>query len=312
MIIRSLSPLLAYICSINLQHYLVVQLFGYHIHPSIAVKDVENLRIADVGTGTGYVNPNCSMATTHMDRIWLTDLVDKFPATVQLDGLDLSFDATPPRDWLPPNMSLHHWDITTEVPEHLLGVYDVVQVRHFAFVLRQPDLKGVLDNLLKLLSMPSKFYNSCCSNCWFTEPGGYLQWTDIDVSSLRVEKAHPDAKADAEIKLISLFQKDDTRLHSEWVPSLPSLFKGGGFTNVESDVKEAPLHLRVALHECGMLATEVMTRDRAGGNEESMQQLQQMLARAAKENRDGSVLAFTRLTVIWPEGEPINGIQPGR
>jgi hypothetical protein len=175
-----------------------------------------------------------------MDRIWLTDLVDKLPATVQLDGLDISFDATPPRDWLPPNMSLHHWDITAEVPDHLLGVYDVVHVRHFAFVLRQSNLKTVLDNLLKLLSMPSNFYNSCCSNRCFIEPGGYLQWTDIDVSSLRVEKTHPDAEVDAQIKLMSLFQENDARLHSSWVPSLSPLLKHGGFTNVESDVKEAP------------------------------------------------------------------------
>jgi hypothetical protein len=55
MIIQTLLFCLAYICSINLQHYLVVQLFGYRIHPSIPVKDVSNLRIADVGTGTGYV-----------------------------------------------------------------------------------------------------------------------------------------------------------------------------------------------------------------------------------------------------------------
>jgi SAM-dependent methyltransferase len=123
---------------INLQHYLVVQLFGYRIHPSIPVKDVNNPRIADIGTGTG---------------IWLTDLADEFPATVQLDGLDISFDAAPPRDWLSPNMNLHHWDIKAEVPEHLVGVYDVVNVRHFAFVLQQSDLKGVLDNLFKLLSM---------------------------------------------------------------------------------------------------------------------------------------------------------------
>lgn len=144
---------LAYIYRINLQHYLVVQLFGYRIHPSIPVKNVSNLRIADVGTGTGYASSNCSMAATHTGRIWLTDLADEFPATVQLDGLDISFDAAPPRDWLPPNMSLHHWDIKAEVPEHLVGVYDVVNIRHFVFVLQQSDLKGVLDNLFKLLSM---------------------------------------------------------------------------------------------------------------------------------------------------------------
>jgi hypothetical protein len=47
-----------------------------------------------------------------------------------------------------------------------------------------------------------------------------------------------------------------------------------------------------------MLATEVLARNRAAENEESMQQLKQMLVQAAKETREGSVLAFTRLTVI--------------
>jgi hypothetical protein len=91
---------------------------------------------------------------------------------------------------------------------------------------------------------------------------------------------------------MSLFQENDARLHSAWIPSLPFLVKHGRFTNVESDVKEAPPHLRVAVHECGMLATEVLARNRAGGHEESMQQLKQVLAQAAEETR------FTRLTVI--------------
>ncbi|KAG2001093.1 hypothetical protein GB937_010515 [Aspergillus fischeri] len=146
--------------------------------------------------------------------------------------------------------------------------------------------------------MLSNFYNSRCSNRCFMEPGGYLQWTDIDLSSLRVEKTHPDVRVDAQIKLMRLFLENDARLHSAWVPSLPSLLKHGGFTNVVSDTKEAPPHLGVALHECGMLATEVLARNRAGENEENMQQLKQMLGQAAKETREGSVLAFTRLTAI--------------
>ncbi|PWY81696.1 hypothetical protein BO94DRAFT_587400 [Aspergillus sclerotioniger CBS 115572] len=48
------------------------------------------MRIADVGTGT---------------RIRLTDLADKLPKFVRLDGLDISFDACPAREWLPPNMT---------------------------------------------------------------------------------------------------------------------------------------------------------------------------------------------------------------
>lgn len=36
----------------NLLHSLLVKLFGYVIHPAIP-KDKEDLRVADVGTGTG-------------------------------------------------------------------------------------------------------------------------------------------------------------------------------------------------------------------------------------------------------------------
>lgn len=40
------------IISINLQHYLWAELFGYLAHPAIPTQD-PHLRIADVGTGTG-------------------------------------------------------------------------------------------------------------------------------------------------------------------------------------------------------------------------------------------------------------------
>ena len=46
--------LLTEYCSLNLQHYLWVQLFGYHIHPKILTGTGDaDLRIADIGTGTG-------------------------------------------------------------------------------------------------------------------------------------------------------------------------------------------------------------------------------------------------------------------
>jgi hypothetical protein len=69
-----------------------------------------------------------------------------------LDALAISFDATPLPEMLPSNMSLHHWDIKADVPEHLIGVYDIVNIRHFAFVLQEPELKGAVYRLHRLLS----------------------------------------------------------------------------------------------------------------------------------------------------------------
>ena len=72
---------------------------------------------------------------------------------MQLDGLDISFDALPPRRWLPTNVNTIHWNIKADAPEELLGVYDIVHVRLFAFVLLDEDLPAILVRFAKLLSM---------------------------------------------------------------------------------------------------------------------------------------------------------------
>lgn len=41
-----------WIFSLNLQHYLHREMFGYLVHPSIPT-DHPKLRVADIGTGTG-------------------------------------------------------------------------------------------------------------------------------------------------------------------------------------------------------------------------------------------------------------------
>lgn len=80
------------------------------------------------------------------------DLAQTFPNTVHFDGLDLSLDATPPPASLPPNVTLQQWDIKTPVPAALVGQYDIVHVRNFAFVLQDQDIPHVLRNVVDLLS----------------------------------------------------------------------------------------------------------------------------------------------------------------
>ncbi len=85
--------------------------------------------------------------------IWLTDLASRLPQSVRLEGLDVSFDATPPPQWLPGNVTLREWDLKYEPPEDLIGSYDVVHIRNFALVLMDDDVQKVIGRLFKILSM---------------------------------------------------------------------------------------------------------------------------------------------------------------
>ena len=93
---------------LNLQHYLWKQQQGYLIHPAISCIQEKSLKIADIGAGTG---------------IWLLDLSEQLPSTVQLDGFDIDVSQCPPRAWLPSNVAMRKLDIHDEIPKELVGVY---------------------------------------------------------------------------------------------------------------------------------------------------------------------------------------------
>lgn len=90
------------------------------------------------------------MAAT--SRIWPLSLSAKLPSTVQLDGFDITDAQFPPKMWLPTNVRLEKWSILESVPEHLLGQYDIVNIRYFALVVRKENFNRVLNNLISLLS----------------------------------------------------------------------------------------------------------------------------------------------------------------
>ncbi|RYP82305.1 hypothetical protein DL769_001707 [Monosporascus sp. CRB-8-3] len=128
-----------------------------------------HLCVADVATGTG---------------IWLMDLSSRVPATVQLEGLDISFQATPPTEWLPTNVTMRHWNIRDPVPEGLVEKYDIVHIRYLCLVLSDEEVPSVLQNVARLI-----------------KPGGYLQWGELDTPSFRIEKTRPDNDASGLLRL---------------------------------------------------------------------------------------------------------------
>lgn len=88
-----------------------------------------------------------------LNSIWLIDLQSHLPSSALLDGFDVSSLQFPPKEWLPPNVSLKLLNILEEVPEHLHGKYDVVNIRYFCCVVKDNDPGLVIKNVLKMLSI---------------------------------------------------------------------------------------------------------------------------------------------------------------
>ncbi|KAF2962934.1 hypothetical protein GQX73_g10636 [Xylaria multiplex] len=249
---------------INLQHYQWVELFGYHLHPQIPTTSA-NLRIADVATGTG---------------VWLTNLSTRVSPAAQLDGLDISLEATPPTEWLPHNVRFMQWDIKQAVPAALLEKYDIVHIRLLSFVLQDDEIPSVLQNVIKLL-----------------KPGGYLQWEEPDVSSFRIEKTQVTNSTEALKRLLTLSQSQDSRLNPKWVPQLTGLFSGvGQLHDVQADVRDAPGHQAIAMHECNLMLHELLSRTTR--SEAMSKELKNLMTDVIEETRKGACWAFTRWSVI--------------
>ncbi|KAG8166174.1 hypothetical protein KVR01_004726 [Diaporthe batatas] len=164
-------------------------------------------------------------------------------------------------------------------PGALVGQYDIVHVRNFAFVLQDPDIPRVLRNVVDLL-----------------KPGGYLQWGEADVSSFRIETVDSASKTDSLRRLLELSQSQDSRLAPTWVPNMPKLFVDAGLKNTISDVRDAPPYMAFLMHECGLMIHELVARQT--GNQEVAKALQSLMAEVVEETKRGAWWAFTRWTVL--------------
>ena len=158
-----------------------------------------------------------------LPSIWLIELARTLPPSTQLDGLDVNFEQSPPKEWLPANISLIMHDMLSEPPPSLLEAYDIIHVQLFITILRDGNPVPMLHNLMNMLSesflskiqyvlmtviyMVScdlKFDRSICSyesgksnhldqyirpgmnNSVFLEPGGHIQWVEWDVNTWEI------------------------------------------------------------------------------------------------------------------------------
>ena len=103
----------------------------------------------------------------------------------KLLGLDISDANFPFRDHLPKNVLLRTLDIFDPVPDDLVGKFDIVHVRAFGAIVGREGPSPVVQNILGFLSKCPR--SDADYEYWLqalihstTEPGGFLQWDDIE------------------------------------------------------------------------------------------------------------------------------------
>lgn len=129
---------------LTLQHYLVKDVLGFNLHPLITESLSSTARVADVATGNG---------------LWLFDLNKELPQTTSLEGFDVSLEQCPPRKWMRPNVKMREWNMYTEPPVDIQGVYEAVNIRFIGLAIQNGDPAPIIANLQKLLS-ESAFYST--------------------------------------------------------------------------------------------------------------------------------------------------------
>ncbi|MCJ1366387.1 hypothetical protein MMC16_005515 [Acarospora aff. strigata] len=272
---------------LNYQHTLLRELLGYIIHPEILSHGrlPQDAKVADIGTGTGYLRTTASRLTMYQADFtcsqWLIDVSRELPSA-QLDGFDVSEEQYPSGAWLPSQISLRQLDITKSIPPNLEGSYDLVHVQLFLCVVQKDGPAAILKELYKLL-----------------KPGGYLQWVEYDPISFTVVSPDPSLKQSANQKHVQIIQGPAGKA-TEWPSKLPSYLADTGFQQVTFDSYPLPPRTYAPFMQCHLVAAEEVSFKamKNDGPEAQGPMFRDMLAEVYKECQTGVTMAESPVVVI--------------
>ena len=257
---------------LNLQYFLWKEALGFNLHPSIPLPK-NNVKIADVGSGTA---------------IWLLDVAREQPSA-QLYGFDINIAQAPPKQWLPPNVALRVWNVFDEVPEDMIGHFDVVHARLFLLVVEKSDPKAVLEKFRKLL-----------------KPGGYLQWDELDYMNSSIVAVNP-SPATAVMQELRDFAYSQGKFN--WTVRLAEAAMDVGFESALQYHFDSKVELARAETE-NILQTidEFASRLASGGLGEESLKIRKLLEGAYQESLGGAALSVPRVVCVARKS---NGSSPG-
>ncbi|KAL8722224.1 MAG: hypothetical protein Q9225_001269 [Loekoesia sp. 1 TL-2023] len=268
---------------LNAQHLLWKEQLGYVIHPKVSI--IENMKVADVGAGTGYfniVNAQQLAADLH-GRIWLVEVANILPPSSELHGYDIDVSQFPPKQWLPKNVFTLSWDAFSEVPAAMVEQYDIIHIGIFMLLIANNNPLPILKNLMRML-----------------KPGGYLQWDELDWATKRIVRADPSIPSDDTRALFDYVSKwEDALGPKEWIADLPKIYTSQGLESVSFErFVMPPEYLRYDTDK-SLTAYEEFSHtilDRRGQGEG--EQLRDLVNKAAQECRNGVAMTVDLVVAV--------------
>ncbi len=246
---------------LNFQHYLWKESLQFNLHPSITVP--KETHIADVATGTA---------------IWLIDVAREYP-NAQLDGFDINISQAPPKYWLSPNITLETWNIFDKVPEHLIGIYDVVHVRLLVLVVQKSDPRDILRSLLRML-----------------KPGGYIQWDELDYPGTYVRNSESSSPTPA---LHELREMVYSQGRNDWTLRLPDFFAEEGLLDTMAYRFQDTPEMARANGEQHLLTMEEFASSLAQTNhKEEATKIFKLIQDVGQEVLNGAALSMPRVVTV--------------
>lgn len=246
---------------LNLQFYLWKEALKFNIHPSIPIAS-DGARIADIATGTSS---------------WLLDL-SKELTTADLEGFDINIAQGPFNELLPGNVKLMRWNIFDEVPESLIGRYDIIHLRLLILVVQDSDPSSILRKVFKML-----------------KPGGYIQWDDLDYPGTCLIKTKGTASK-AFDKLRSIIYSNGRH---DWVLQLPQLLEEQGFIEARAfHFVDEPQYIKANGDQHLLTMQEFASRLAAEGKLTESQSLLRLLQDAWNEVNDGVALSMPKQVCV--------------
>lgn len=240
---------------LNLSHFLWKQVLGFNIHPRIPTTG--SPRVVDIATGTA---------------IWPLDVASEL-GDAQIDGFDVKLDQCPP-DYFMPRIRLGTWNIFEEPPEHLIGKYDIVNIRLVVFVVKNNDPKPIIKNLLKIL-----------------KPGGYLQWCELDLAGSHLElgskeDAHEEGAEAAEAATAALKRVQGVGV-AHWTSNLPAILTEEGMISADKDVYIIPPPWAKMFSDMHLMMEEEMAMPSAEARKVKLLEI----TRLSEESKRGAIIS---------------------